>query len=228
MRTVFALVAATAILAPPSPAYALGRDEVVARAIAAQGGADKLRAIRSLRVTGIMHLGGEGFSLDAQVGTLYQRDGRVRTEFTLQGLTAVDAYDGNEGWSIQPFEGRREAQRAIRRRRQARMAQDADIDGPLVDWRAEGPPRRLPRHRGRRRHRRRTSCASRARTATSSTSTSTRTRSSRSAIGAAVRSVRGVEQVTRDRLGDYEQVAGVWIPFSIETGPQGRARRPAA
>ncbi len=33
--------------------------------------------------------------------------------------------------------------------------------------------------------------------------------------------VRGAETVTETDLGDYENVAGVWIPFSIETGPKG-------
>ena len=35
--------------------------------------------------------------------------------------------------------------------------------------------------------------------------------------------VRGVEQISETDLGDYEQVAGVWIPFSHRVGPQGRA-----
>src|SRR5437016_14169295 len=88
MRTTFAaaLAVAAAVFVPSRSAHALGVDEVVSRAIAAQGGADKLRAIRTLRLTGSVHLGGEGFSLDAQIGTLYQRGGRIRSEFTLQGL----------------------------------------------------------------------------------------------------------------------------------------------
>ena len=37
--------------------------------------------------------------------------------------------------------------------------------------------------------------------------------------------VRGVERVTETDLGGYAQVAGVWIPFSIESGPKGRPPR---
>src|SRR5438067_1355234 len=99
MRTTLAaaLVVAVAV-AVPSAAHALTVDEVVGKAVAAQGGADKLRAIRTLRLTGTMHIGGEGFSLDAQIGTLYERDAHLRSEFTLQGLTAVDALEGAEAW----------------------------------------------------------------------------------------------------------------------------------
>ena len=98
--TAAAVAAAVLVFAPARSAHALGVDEIVARAITAQGGADKLRAIRTLRLTGTVHIGGEGFSLDAQVGTLYERGGHIRSEFTLQGLTAVDALDGNEAWTL--------------------------------------------------------------------------------------------------------------------------------
>src|SRR3954468_3480813 len=122
-------VLAVALLAPTTSAHALGVDEVVAHAITAQGGADKLHAIRTLRLTGTVHIGGEGFSLDAQIGTLLQRDGHIRSEFTLQGLTAVDALDGAEAWHFQPFEGRREAQRATEDE-VALMGEDAEFEGP--------------------------------------------------------------------------------------------------
>src|SRR3954464_13356458 len=139
MRTTLAVILVAAVVVP-SAAHALTVDEVVAKAIAAQGGADKLRAIRTLRLTGTMHIGGEGFSLDAQIGTLYQRDAQTRSErseFTLQGLTAVDALEGAEAWHFQPFEGRREAQRATEDE-VALMDEDAEFEGPLLDWQKKG------------------------------------------------------------------------------------------
>ena len=84
MRAPFtAAVLAVSSFVLVAPAHARSVDDIVSRAIAAQGGADKLRAIRTLRLTGAVHIGGEGFSLDAQIGTLYQRGGRIRSEFTL-------------------------------------------------------------------------------------------------------------------------------------------------
>ena len=35
------------------------------------------------------------------------------------------------------------------------------------------------------------------------------------------RKVRGTEQEFESDLGNYEQVAGVYMPFSIESGPKG-------
>src|SRR5256885_9407723 len=33
---------------------------------------------------------------------------RSREEVSLQGLTGIAAYDGKEGWQVQPFQGRKE------------------------------------------------------------------------------------------------------------------------
>ena len=38
---------------------------------------------------------------------LVKKPGMIREEGSIQGLTGVFAYDGKEGWSIQPFQGRR-------------------------------------------------------------------------------------------------------------------------
>ena len=61
--------------------------DVLARNLAARGGADKLRAIKSLRATGKVTLGGGNFSLTADFAQVIQRPNRVRNELTLQGLT---------------------------------------------------------------------------------------------------------------------------------------------
>src|SRR4029077_16142662 len=73
-------------------------DELVAKNIEAKGGADALRALTSVRYSG---------KLSANAGQLHlayaqnkKRPGEVRTEVTIQGMTAVEAYDGKEAWKI--------------------------------------------------------------------------------------------------------------------------------
>src|ERR1700758_3533137 len=109
MHVVFALAALLSLAA--APAKPLTVDEIVAKSIEARGGAAKLAAIRSLRATGKLVIGGGSFSIEAAFGLLLKRPGSIRTETTLQGLTAVEAYDGAEGWSVQPFQGRRDPQK---------------------------------------------------------------------------------------------------------------------
>ena len=35
----------------------------------------------------------------------------IREEVSLQGLTGMEAYNGKEGWQVQPFAGRKEPER---------------------------------------------------------------------------------------------------------------------
>ena len=64
-----------------------------------------MKAIKTLRVTGKFE-GGDGFT--ASVGQENERPDLVRETFSLQGMTAVQAYDGATGWQIQPFNGKKD------------------------------------------------------------------------------------------------------------------------
>src|ERR1700746_3435904 len=93
-------LAASAVRAQDKPPPTV--DELVAKNVAAKGGADALRALQSVRFTGKM-LGNEGQFQLAYVETK-KRPGEVRSEATLQGMTAIQAYDGEQGWKVCPFQ----------------------------------------------------------------------------------------------------------------------------
>jgi hypothetical protein len=61
----------------------------------------------------------------------------VRTELTLQGMTVIQAYDGKEGWKVSPFQGRKDPEKMSADDTKS-LIEDAEIDGPLVDWKAKG------------------------------------------------------------------------------------------
>src|SRR5262249_16423829 len=65
-------------------------DEIIARNVAARGGLDKLRALRSLRLTGRARYGGGDGVLEATLAQAQTRSGKLRVEFTFQGITGVD------------------------------------------------------------------------------------------------------------------------------------------
>ena len=197
-------------------------DEIVARYVEARGGASKLHAIKSLRTIGTARFGDGDFSIEASYGTVAKRPGGLRVEVTFQGLTAVDAYDGAEAWSTQPFGGRRDPFKQSADEAKG-LARAADLEGPLVDWREKG-------HKvdylgteeidGTRAHKLRVTLKDgdieyryldpdamlEIRIVTES-------------------KTRGVERVTETDVGDYEQVGGVWIPFAMDSGPKGAPRR---
>ena len=117
-----------------APASAITADELIARNIQASGGLDKLHAITTMHSEGKLRLGG---GLDAKIETFAIAPDKSRFEFTLQGLTAVNAWDGQQGWAIQPFQGRRDPQKTSADDNK-QMVEAADITGPLVDYKAKG------------------------------------------------------------------------------------------
>jgi hypothetical protein len=109
-------------------------DELVAKNIEAKGGADALRAMQSVRYNGKV-IANEG-QLEFAYAQTKKRPGEVRSEATLQGMTAVQAYDGKEGWRISPFQGRKDPEKMSADDAKS-LIEDAEIDGPLVDWKAK-------------------------------------------------------------------------------------------
>jgi hypothetical protein len=108
-------------------------DELVAKNIQAHGGMDKLKAITTLRVTGTYDSGG----FKAAVATDSKRPAMVRETFTVQGMTQVQAYDGSTGWQISPFGGKKDPE-LLGEDDMRGLVEDADFDGPLVDYAAKG------------------------------------------------------------------------------------------
>jgi hypothetical protein len=109
-------------------------DELVNKNIQAKGGIDKIKAIKSIRIIGQLK-GGGGFT--AATSQENQRPNLVRETFSLQGMTAITAYDGTTGWQIQPFGGHKDPE--MMGEDDLRDLQlDADFDGPLVDYKEKG------------------------------------------------------------------------------------------
>jgi len=110
-------------------------DELVAKNIEAKGGASALRGLGTLRLSGKL-LVQEG-QIQLAFMQVKKRPDDVRTEASLQGMTQIEAYDGKEGWRVSPFFGRRDPERMSADDVKA-LVEDAEMDGPLVDWQAKG------------------------------------------------------------------------------------------
>lgn len=123
-----ALVAAATVLGAETV------DEVVAKNLQARGGLEKLKSIQSVRMSGTLTLGP---GTEAGISMEFRRPRMVRTEYTLQGRTAVQAYDGRVAWQVMPSSGKVEAE-LMTGEDLTSMEEQADVEGELVDWKAKG------------------------------------------------------------------------------------------
>ena len=132
----------SAALAVPAAPNAFGEDQnpqtvdqLVSKNIEAKGGADALNALQTLRLSGKM-LVRQG-QIELVCLQTKKRPDEVRNEASLQGMTQVEAYDGKAGWRVSPFFGRKDPEHMSADDAKA-LIEDAEIDGPLVDWKAKG------------------------------------------------------------------------------------------
>jgi hypothetical protein len=194
-------------------------DDVVRRYIQARGGAERLRSVQSLRLTGTMEIPGVP---PAPFVMELKRPRLMRTEFTVEGRTGIRAYDGRTGWAQLPLPGAAPSPMSSEDSAEARDQADVDLS-PLVDsaakgfaielagrdripggetWRlvvrgASGPPRTVHLD----------------------------TKSHLAIASEETRTVEGrpVDFVTN--VGDYRTVQGLAFPFRIEVGPKGSLDR---
>jgi hypothetical protein len=110
-------------------------DDLVARNTAARGGAEKIKAIRSLRITG-QATAPNGMSLPL---TLYvKRPALTRMEMALESNRIVQAFDGSEAWTINPLASGEPTRVSAEESKSIHDDAESMLDGFLMDYRAKG------------------------------------------------------------------------------------------
>jgi outer membrane lipoprotein-sorting protein len=210
---------AALVLLAPAAVSAQTVDEIVARHLAARGGREALAALRSVRMTGRANAGP---GREAIVRREIARPGRIRTEFVFQGTTGVYVWDGSTGWRVSPLDGGLEPE-PLSDEAAALSAEQADLDGPLVDWKAKGHAvervgkEALP---GGDAHKLKVTLKSGVvRHVWIDAKTGLVVRSE------STRKLRGHEVALETVYGDYREIGGVRFAHSIEIGARGRPQR---
>jgi len=213
MHRVFAVV--LAIMCGTRILSAQTAEELVQKNLQAKGGVDKIKAIKSLKLTAKYQQG----SLTAQFAEEAKAPDLLREMFTIQGMTQIQAYDGKTGWQISPFQGRRDPE-MLGEDDLRDISEDADFYGPLVDYKEKG---NTVEYLGR----------------------DTVDGDDVYRLKVTLKNgdivymyldpdtyieisterqqfIRGAVRETQTDLGSYKQVAGVFFPFSISSGPKNR------
>lgn len=110
-------------------------DEIIKKNIDAHGGIQKIKAVKSVKLTGKVVPAGLGQELPLVIQQ--KRPNSLRVDATFQGKSQTFGYDGSTGWKIDPFQGSSEPER-IAGEELKEMQEQADMDGFLVDYKEKG------------------------------------------------------------------------------------------
>lgn len=141
--------------------------QIVDRNVAARGGLEAWRAVQAMSSSGKMDAGGGSLERSRRVAEAQgrrnpmgvannsaakgeankqvqlpfvlqmKRPGKSRVEIEFAGKTAVQVYDGANGWKVRPFLNRNDVEPFTAEEAKAE-SEKAELDGPLVDYAAKG------------------------------------------------------------------------------------------
>src|SRR4029077_11706510 len=120
---------------PQAPA-SLTAAQIIEKNVSAKGGLQAWRAVQTMSFSGKMEAGGKS---KAQLPLVLEkkRPRKTRVELVFANDTAVQVYDGINGWKLRPFLGRRDVEPYSPEELKS-AAFESELDGPLVDYAAKG------------------------------------------------------------------------------------------
>ena len=215
VRSVFFALLFTAA----TPAAAQDAQSLVAKNLEARGGAAALDAIKSVSFSGRTIFPGD---LEVDYHEWRTIDGpnpKGRVVFTFQGLDIIQAYDGSGGWKINPLQGRKDAER-MSADESRQLADASTVTGPLLQSSKDGSK---VSYLGREDFD--GTSAFKLKVVQKDGDEFVYWLDPDTYLEIKVdesRRIRGAQVTSETELGDYEKVAGVYFPMSIESWSQGQ------
>ncbi len=131
----------TAVQKHTAPVAKLTAAQIVDRNIKARGGLKAWRAVKTLSYSGLLEAGGTD-NPELPFVLKMKRQHKSRLEIRFQDQTALQIYDGKQGWKVKPFLGRDEVEPFTPAEVKA-AADWQELDGPLIDYARKGTKVRL-------------------------------------------------------------------------------------
>jgi hypothetical protein len=216
IASAFAAIGSTSVAAQTPSTPPQTADDIIARYLKTVGGIEKIQTVKSLRRTG-KYIGSGGF--EAIYIQENKRPNLVREDFSLQGMTAVNAWDGKTGWKIDPFGGKKDPE-SLSEDEMRGIVEDSDFDDPFVNYKDKGNKVELvgmDQIEGTDVYKVRVTLKSGdVRTYYFDTDYYVPIKFEET------RTIRGSQQELETALGDYKEVAGWYLPFAFESGRKGQ------
>lgn len=114
-------------------AFAQTADEVINKHIAACGGKEKILAMNSIRMEGVI----KQMGVEIPITTIVKRPNAMYTEVTFNGMKQIMAFDGKEGYTINPFAGVKEPEK-MNEEAVKQAKKQGEIEGKLVNYKEKG------------------------------------------------------------------------------------------
>jgi hypothetical protein len=110
-------------------------DQIISNYVAARGGIEKIKSVKSERVTGTISFGP---GADGPFVVERMRPLKLHMEITLNGQTLIRTYDGkSSGWTYNPFTPSPSVQ-PMSEADLRNIFDEADFDGPFVEYKEKG------------------------------------------------------------------------------------------
>lgn len=212
-------VAALLIGCAGVPVCAQDAQSLLNKNLEARGGAAALAAIQNVTFEGRIVQPG-GFELQyKETRARLPASAADRVEISLQGLDIIQAYDGHGGWKVNPLQGRRDAEKMSADEARS-LADSALVEGPLLAALKDGSK---VTYLGREDFD--GTLAYKLKVAQKDGDEFVYWLDPDTYLEIKVnetRRIRGAQETVETELGDYEKVAGVYFPMSVETWAQGQ------
>ena len=216
--TVAAMFLATAAV----PAQAQDAQSLVEKNLAARGGGAALDALKGVSFQGRILFPGDFELTYKESRALLGAKAAARTDLSLQGLDVVQSYDGSGAWKINPFQGRKDPEKMTSDEAR-QLADGALIEGPLLASRSDGSK---VAYLGREDFD--GTLAYKLKVTQKDGDEFVYWLDPDTFLEIKIdetRKIRGAQQTTETELGDYEKVAGVYFPMSVESWSQGQSNQ---
>jgi hypothetical protein len=116
-----------------SPAYSQTADDVIDKYVQAIGGYDKINSIQTAKIYAKYSRGG----MDVKYTETIKKPDKILIEITMQGMTQKRAYDGNTGWTMNPFRGSRDVEK-LNEENTKSLIEQAQFEGNLINYKEKG------------------------------------------------------------------------------------------